>query len=183
MKRFDVRRAVTADAAILCDLHKVSVRALCLGAYSAAQIELWLALRSADDYRRAMTAGEVTLVATYADRIVGFASTKGTELLALYVDPKLGRGAGGTLLSAAEEQVRDAGEPVLHIQATPNAVAFYRKHGYMREARGVVRRGGVELQVLCMRKSLQAAGVPSTITRSVRAPARRNADASWYSGE
>jgi len=183
MKRFDVRRAVTADAALLCDLHKASVRALCAGSYSAAQIELGLAPRSADDYRRAMTAGEVMLAATYADRVVGFASTKGAELRALYVDPRLGRGAGGPLLLAAEEQVRGTGEPALHLQSTPNAVAFYRKHGYMREARATVRRGGVELQVLCMRKSLQAAGAPSTITRSVMAPARRNADASWYSGE
>jgi len=31
MKRFDVRRAVAADAALLCDLHKASVRALCAG--------------------------------------------------------------------------------------------------------------------------------------------------------
>jgi putative acetyltransferase len=183
MKRFDVRRAVTADAAILCDLHKASVRALCAGAYSSAQIELWLALRSADDYRRAMTSGEVMLAATYADRVVGFASTKGAELRALYVNPKLGRGAGGALLAAAEEQARAAGEPVLHVRATPNAVAFYRKHGYMRAARGIVRRGGVELQVLCMHKSLQAAGAPSTITRSVSAAARRNTDAAWYSDE
>jgi putative acetyltransferase len=154
MKRFDVRRAVTADAAMLCDLHKASVRALCAGTYSARQIDAWLAPRSADDYRRAMTAGEVMLAATYADRVVGFASTKGAELRALYVDPKLGRGAGGPLLLAAEEQVRSAGEPVLHLQATPNAVAFYRKHGYMRGARGVVRRGGAELAVLDMHKAL-----------------------------
>jgi putative acetyltransferase len=154
MKRFDVRRAVTADAALLCDLHKASVRALCAGSYSAAQIELWLAPRSADDYRRAMTAGEVMLAATYADRVVGFASTKGAELRALYVDPRLGRGAGAPLLLAAEEQARGTGEPALHVQATPNAVAFYRKHGYMREARGVVRRGGVELAVLDMHKAL-----------------------------
>jgi putative acetyltransferase len=154
MKRFDVRRAVTADAATLCDLHKASVRALCAGSYSPAQIELWLAPRAADDYRRAMTAGEVMLAATYADRVVGFASTKGAELLALYVDPKLGRGAGGPLLLAAEQQVRGAGEQALHLQATPNAVAFYRKHGYMRGARGTVRRGGVELAVLDMHKAL-----------------------------
>ena len=154
MKRFDVRRAVTADAAILCDLHKASVRALCAGTYSTAQIELWLAPRSADHYRHAMTAGEVMLAATYADRVVGFASTKGAELLALYVDPKLGRGAGGPLLAAAEEQACLSGEKVLRLQATPNAVAFYRKHGYMRGPRGVVRRGGVELPVLDMHKAL-----------------------------
>ena len=154
MKRFDVRRAVTADAAMLCDLHKASVRALCAGFYSPHQIDAWLAPRSADDYRRAMTAGEVMLAATYADRVVGFASTKGAALLALYVDPKLGRGAGGPLLQAAEEQVRSAGKPVLHVQATPNAVAFYRKHGYMRGARATVRRGGAELAVLDMHKPL-----------------------------
>jgi GNAT superfamily N-acetyltransferase len=154
MKRFDVRRAVTADAAILCDLHKASVRALCAGTYSSRQIDAWLGPRSADDYRRAMTAGEAMLAATYANRVVGFASTKGAELRALYVDPRLGRGAGGALLAAAEEQVRSAGVPVLHVQATPNAVAFYRKHGYMRGARATVRRGGAELPVLDMHKTL-----------------------------
>ena len=155
MKRFDVRRAVTADAAMLCDLHKASVRALCAGTYSSRQIDAWLAPRCADDYRRAMTAGgEVMLAATYADRVVGFASLRGAELLGLYVDPKLGRGAGGVLLAAAEEQARNGGEQILHLQATANAVAFYRKHGYMRGARGVVRRGGAELAVLDMRKAL-----------------------------
>ena len=154
MKRFDVRRAVTADAAILCDLHKASVRALCAGTYSSRQIDAWLEPRSADDYRRAMSAGEVVLAATYADRVVGFASTKGAELLALYVDPTLGRGAGGPLLAADEAQVRIAGAQVLHVQATPNAVAFYRKHGYMRGARAAVRRGGAELPVLDMHKTL-----------------------------
>ena len=155
MKRFDVRRAVPADAAMLCDLHKASVRALCASAYSTAQIELWLAPRAADDYRHAMTVGgENMFAATYADRVVGFASTKGGELLALYVDPGLGRGAGGTLLAAVEDHLCRSGEKVVHLQATPNAVAFYRKHGYMRGPRGLVRRGGVELQVLGMHKSL-----------------------------
>ncbi len=155
MKRFDVRRAVTADAAILCDLHKASVRALCAGTYSSRQIDAWLAPRSADDYRHAMTGGgETMFVATYADRVIGFSSTKGAELLALYVDPKLGRGAGGPLLVAVEEQARRAGEQVLHLEATPNAVAFYRKHGYMRGPRGLVRRGGAELPVLGMHKPL-----------------------------
>ena len=155
MKRFDVRRAVTADPAILCDLHKASVRALCMGAYSPHQIDAWLGPRSADDYRHAMTAGgEILLAATYADRVVGFASTKGAELLALYVDPKFGRGAGSVLLASAEALARHTGEKILHLQATPNGVAFYRRHGYMRGARGVVRRGGAELSVLDMQKAL-----------------------------
>src|SRR5262245_800497 len=110
MKRFDVRRAVPADAAIFCDLHKASVTALCAGSYSAAPIELWLAPRSADDYRQAMTlGGETMFAATYADRVVGFASTREAELRALYVDPRLGRGAGCALLAVAEEQARAVG--------------------------------------------------------------------------
>jgi ribosomal protein S18 acetylase RimI-like enzyme len=84
----------------------------------------------------------------------GFASIRDGELLGLYVDPRLGRGAGCSLLAAVEDQVRTAGKKVLRLQSTPNAVAFYRKHGYMRGARGVVRRGGVELSVLDMQKTL-----------------------------
>ena len=154
MKRFDVRRAVPADAAILCGLHKASVRALCAGSYSTAQIELWLARGCADDYRRAMTVGgEIMFAATHADHVVGFASTRAGKLLALYVDPRSGRGAGGPLLAAVEEHACHAGEKGLCLQATPNAVAFYRQHGYMRGPRAMVRRGGIELAVLEMTKT------------------------------
>ena len=42
MAAFTLRPATLADAEALCALHKASVRALCAGAYTAAEIEAWL---------------------------------------------------------------------------------------------------------------------------------------------
>ena len=53
-----------------------------------------------------------------------------------------------------EDLVRRSGAAVLSLQATLNAVPFYRKHGFMRQDRSVVRRGGRDLAVLDVTKAL-----------------------------
>src|SRR4029077_8833979 len=130
------------------DLHKASVRALCAGAYSPGQIEAWLAPRVPQNYRNAMTVGgETMFVAQRAEAVVGFASIKASVLMGLYVDPDGGRGAGRILLQAVEAHARSNGAAVLTLQATLNAVPFYRRRGFSPDRRGTVLRGGLELAV------------------------------------
>lgn len=155
MAAFTIRLATLADAEALCALHKDAVRSLCLGAYTAEEIEAWLREREPAGYRHAMTqGGETMLVAERDGAVAGFASSKATMLFGLYVDPAKGRGAGQVLLQAAEDGIRQGGADVLSLQSTLNAVPFYRKHGYMRQARSIVRRGGRDLAVLDMIKAL-----------------------------
>jgi putative acetyltransferase len=155
MAAFTIRPATPADAEALSALHKASVRALCLGAYTADEIEAWLREREPQGFRHAMTdGGETMLVAEHDGAVVGFASIKGTALHGLYVDPTTGRGAGRVLLLAVEDEVRRRGASVLSLQATLNAVPFYRQHGFMRQDRSTVRSGGRDLAVLVMIKTL-----------------------------
>jgi putative acetyltransferase len=155
MAAFTIRPATLADAEALCALHKASVRSLCAGAYTAEEIEAWLSEREPQGFRRAMTdGGETMLVAERDGAVAGFASIKHSMLFGLYVDPVQGRGAGRLLLDAVEDLVRRRGAAVLSLQATLNAVPFYRKHGFMRQDRSVVRRGGRDLAVLDMIKAL-----------------------------
>ncbi|MBL6617795.1 MAG: GNAT family N-acetyltransferase [Reyranella sp.] len=155
MADFTIRPATLADAEALCGLHKAAVRKLCVGAYAADEIEAWLREREPAGFRHAMTeGGETMLVAERDGAVAGFASIKEAVLFGLYVDPATGRGAGQVLLHAAEEEVRRRGATVLSLQATLNAVPFYRKHGYMRQDRSSVRRGGRDLAVLDMIKHL-----------------------------
>jgi putative acetyltransferase len=155
MPLFLVRKASPDDAEAICRVHKASVRGLCATAYSPEKIEAWIGPRVADDYRRAMTSGgEVMRVAELGDRVVGFASIKDAMLLALYVDPEQGRGAGKLLLHAAEDEARVRRVAVLSLQATVNAVPFYAKHGYVRDGLGSAMRGGQALPVVEMHKSL-----------------------------
>jgi putative acetyltransferase len=155
MAAFTIRPARPADAEALCALHKDAVRSLCLGAYTAEEIEAWLCDREPAGFRHAMAeGGETMLVAEHDGAVAGFASIKETVLFGLYVDPVKGRGAGGALLQAAEDEVRRRGASALSLQAALNAVPFYRKHGYMRQDRSTVRRGGRDLAVLDMVKIL-----------------------------
>jgi putative acetyltransferase len=152
---FTIRLATLADAEALCALHKAAVRSLCVGAYTVDEIEAWLREREPAGFRHAMTeGGETMLVAECDGAVAGFASIKETMLFGLYVDPARGRGAGQALLQAAEEEIRRSGAAALSLQSTLNAVPFYRKHGYMRQARSTVRRGGRDLPVLDMIKPL-----------------------------
>ena len=155
MDVFIIRPAGLADAEAMCALHKAAVRRLCLGAYTAKEIEAWLSEREPAGFRHAMTdGGETMLVAERDGAVVGFASIKATVLFGLYVDPAKGRGAGRVLLAAAEGEVRRRGATVLSLQATLNAVPFYRQHGFTRQERSTVRRGGRDLAVLDMIKTL-----------------------------
>jgi putative acetyltransferase len=155
MAAFTIRPAGLADAEAMCALHKASVRRLCAGAYTVQEIEAWLAEREPSGFRHAMTdGGETILVAELDGAVVGFASIKESMLLGLYVEPARGRGAGRLLLAAAEDHVRRQGGIVLSLQATLNAVPFYRRHGFMRRDRSTVRRGGRDLPVLGMTKAL-----------------------------
>jgi putative acetyltransferase len=155
MDAFTIRLAGLADAEALCAVHKAAVRVLCASAYTAQEIEAWLSERELAGFRHAMTeGGETVLVAERDGTVVGFASIKGAALFGLYVDPARGRGAGRLLLEAAEDQVRRRGANALSLQATLNAVPFYRQHGFMRQDRSTVRRGGRDLAVLDMTKAL-----------------------------
>jgi len=145
------------DARAICDLHKASVRGLCAGIYSSEQIEAWLAPRVPDDYRNAMTVGgETMFVGQRAERMVGFASIKTSMLMGLYVDPDGGRGAGRILLQAAEGYARSDAVAVLSLQSTLNAVPFYERQGFSPDRHGTVLRGGLELPVVEMSKTLRA---------------------------
>ena len=136
-------------------MHKASVRALCLGAYTAEEIEAWLRDREPQGFRHAMTdGGETMLVAEHDGAVVGFASIKETVLFGLYVDPATGRGAGRVLLLAAEDEVRRQGasRPVTAGDAERRAVLPQAR--LMRQDRSTVRRGGRDLAVLDMIKML-----------------------------
>ncbi|HYI29119.1 MAG TPA: hypothetical protein VD863_14870, partial [Bradyrhizobium sp.] len=62
MEAFTIRPAGLADAEAMCALHKEAVRRLCLGAYTAEEIEAWLRDREPAGFRHAMTDGNETML-------------------------------------------------------------------------------------------------------------------------
>jgi GNAT superfamily N-acetyltransferase len=134
---FVVRLAVAADAASMVALHHRAVHAVVHPAYPAAILDAWAPapVRERIDWmlERIADPDNVVRVATVADALAGFvfATPAASWLRALYVDPAhAGRGAGAALLGAAEACLRAAGCARIGLNASLNAVAFYRAQGY-----------------------------------------------------
>lgn len=89
------------------------------------------------------------MVAEDTAGIVGFGQLNQSsgEVDTVYVLPeRQGEGIGGALLRSLEDAARAAGVKRLHLSATPNAVPFYERAGYLGEGSTVHRLPtGVEL--------------------------------------
>jgi putative acetyltransferase len=158
---YRVRPAVPSDADAICAVHVASIRGLCAADYTAEQIDGWAGAKHPDGYRRAMAAGERMFVAELqpggaGNLVIGLAGVHGNEVRAVYVHPDhVGRGVGGALLAALEEQALSDGFETLLLHSTLNARSFYLKHGYRDEGDAVFElRPGLHLPCVKMTKPL-----------------------------
>ena len=161
-----IRRALMDDAADILAAHHSAVHTTAGRHYPPAITAQWSRTVDAErinQMREVIAAGrELIHVAVIAGRVRGFgsfdASTNG--LIAIYVHPDAGRmGMGAALLAAVEQHARDLGLRFLAMDASVNAEAFYRKHGYRTLARGMHRMAsGEDMACVKMRKDLVEAG-------------------------
>ena len=64
---------------------------------------------------------------------IGWVEVDQDRVAALYVSPLSSRqGVGSKLLSLAEEAIRSAGHAAARLEASPNALGFYLRRGYVR---------------------------------------------------
>jgi putative acetyltransferase len=151
-----MRPATAHDAPSIARVH---VAAIGLNAqfYTSEQIAAWSSDKQPERYVQALADGELMVVAVSPEgAIVGFASSMGDEVRAVYVDPKHARlGIGSKLLDALETEARSRGEFSLRLNASLGAVAFYAAHNYVEHERVFHRlRGGCRLECVPMSKAL-----------------------------
>jgi putative acetyltransferase len=164
---YRIRPATPSDAVAICAVHVASIRRLCAAEYTAREIDGWAGAKHPDRYRRAMADGERMFVAEVeagesGSVVIGLAGVHGNEVRAVYVHPDyVGRGVGGAMLAALEEQARSDGFETLVLHSTLNARAFYLRHGYRDEGETVFElRPGLDLSCVKMTKAL---ATPPTI--------------------
>ncbi len=152
-----VRAATADDADEIAALHRASILRGCVADYSATQIRSWLGVLTPDVYP-GMIASKYVRVALEDDAICGFAVTSiGDELInAVYVAPfAFGTGVGRALVADAEEALLTAGRFEAKLNATLNAVEFYRWLGYLDVGTASNRLpNGVALACVAMKKPL-----------------------------
>ncbi len=130
--------------------------------YGEAQQEAWAAVAEDEEAFGKKLASELTLIATLQNTPVGFASLKSNDHIdMLYVHPSVaGQGVGAMLCDALEKLAYARGTKNLSVDASDNALDFFRKRGYAARQRNSVTLNGEWLANTTMQKALgdEAAG-------------------------
>lgn len=147
-----IRQMKGEDGAETLRLFQDTVRAVCAGDYSPAQLHAWIGERSLRDWTGSFfTEGRRALVAEEDGKIVGFADmTEDGYFDRLYVHKNFQRRGAATAL--ADELERGCAAPAFTVYASITARAFFEKRGYALLRENAVLRGGETLLNFYMRK-------------------------------
>ena len=160
---FTVRRAGEEDAEGVWRVHMSAIRGIANSHYTPEEVEAWASPREPGHYAEAIRDKEF-YVAEEDGAVIGFGTLNPVEreIEAVYVSPEVvRRGVGSAILGRLEERARDLGLRSLKMDASLNAVAFYRSAGYVPQRRMKHRlSSGVEIGCVLMTKelSLKACG-------------------------
>ncbi|MBV9560649.1 MAG: GNAT family N-acetyltransferase [Bradyrhizobium sp.] len=159
MSRSDMaalRPFLPADTPMLAAIFVGAIQDLTGDDYSEAQQEAWAAVAEDEVEFGKKLAAELTLIATLQNSPIGFASMKDNDTIdMLYVHPSVaGQGVGGMLCDALEKLAGGRGTRTLSVDASDNALDFFRKRGYVARQRNSVTVNGEWLANTTMQKTL-----------------------------
>ena len=150
-----LRPFLPADVPILAAIFAASIGELTGDDYSEAQQEAWMQAAEDEEFGKRL-ASDLTLIATLDGSPVGFASLRGKDhIRMLYVHPSVaGQGVGAMLCDALEKLAHARGTKNLSVDASDNALDFFRKRGYVARQRNSVTVNGEWLANTTMQKTL-----------------------------
>jgi putative acetyltransferase len=151
-----LRPFLPADTPVLAAIFAAAIGELTGDDYSSDQQEAWAAVADDEVAFGKKLAGELTLIATLRNAPVGFASLKGKDHIdMLYVHPSAaGQGVASALLDALEKLAGGRGAKNMTVDASDNALDFFRKRGYVAKQRNTVTVNGEWLANTTMEKTL-----------------------------
>jgi len=131
------RRSSAEDAEVVFELTAAAVAPLALEPYPTEVVETWMTGRTAETYREDCASG--TLWIAEADgRAAGYCHAVPGEVIRLFVAPLFGgKGIGRNLMVRALADARAGWRGPIRIDATLNAVSFYRQWGFVVRAEGI----------------------------------------------
>ncbi|MFO2466298.1 GNAT family N-acetyltransferase [Pseudomonas sp. 15FMM2] len=126
-----IRRATPDDGPAAFDIRLQAIRSQCIGAYTAEQMMIWTR-GSAEDGYSALLDKPFYLGCIDGEPVAtGMLDLDHNEIGALFVLPGfIGRGFGKKILDHLEHLALESGIGEVVLDATLNAVDFYRRCGY-----------------------------------------------------
>jgi putative acetyltransferase len=158
LPKYALRPFLTEDTPTLASIFTAAIQELTGDDYGEAQQEAWAAAAADEDAFGKKLAGELTLIATLQNSPVGFASLKDNNHIdMLFVHPSVaGEGVGAMLCDALEKLAGARGTKSLTVDASDNALDFFRKRGFVARQRNSVTINGEWLANTTMAKTLGA---------------------------
>jgi putative acetyltransferase len=162
-----IELAQAEDAAAIAEIHYAAVHQTARSFYPEEVINNWSHPVNPERIKRIKGAvenpDEWMIIARQDNLVFGFGSIvpKGNELRSLYVHPSFGRrGIGARILIALEREARSLELPYLQMDASINAEAFYRKHGFEIVEHATHKlASGQEMACVKMRKVLNGSDI------------------------
>jgi N-acetylglutamate synthase-like GNAT family acetyltransferase len=138
-------------------VHVDAVSGIRTALYTTEEIQAWAAPKKPESYEESIRSKEF-FVAEEDGEIVGFGvlNQNNSEVEAVYVSPRAGRrGIGLSMLEKLEERARALGLRELRLNASLNAVPFYKRAGFVGKEESKYRLStGVEIACIPMVKSV-----------------------------
>lgn len=149
-----LRQFEAGDLPAVQELFAGSIRTVCRGDYTPAELEAWANRAGRITAERLLDC--YTLVAEEEGRLLGFGNLEpGGHLDCLYTAAdSQRRGVAAALCDALEAEARRQGEELLRVEASRTARGFFERRGYQVAAAQLVPVDGEELENFRMAKKL-----------------------------
>ncbi len=152
-----IRRAKEIDCEAILRVHIRAIREIANSHYTPEEVEAWGHPRKPEHYAESVRNKEF-YVAEENGIVIGFGTLNQVqgEIEAVYVSPEIvRRGIGKAILQKLEEWARDLNIKLLKMDASLNAVPFYKSAGYEPQKETKHRlTSGVEIGCVLMTKEL-----------------------------
>ncbi|MDD5057267.1 MAG: GNAT family N-acetyltransferase [Sideroxydans sp.] len=153
-----IRKATAADAQAIFDIRIAAINGQCTGHYPAHDLEVWTTWNWSQPFVQMIA--DKAYVATVGDKVVasGMVDLGSGQVDAVFVHPsQMRRGIGRMMMAYLEHLAIGAGLAQLKLDATLNAVPFYRSLGFVGDTvSSYCSSSGVSLACIPMIKRLPA---------------------------
>lgn len=158
METMEIRKARSQNIPAIVRVHKSCVRIINATVYSAPAISAWLKQIKSDSVKKQFHNSK-WVVLTRAARVIGFAqySTEDKELYQINITPRYAnKGLGKLVYAYIEREFMKHKAKMIELNATLNAVPFYKKLGFRKVKTISFKLGSSKIRMIQMKKQLYA---------------------------